>query len=45
MRSLRYSSADLKRACQARIRGAALDDDCRDFLLACVEDFQVCPES
>jgi hypothetical protein len=27
----------------SRIRGAALDDDCRDFLLACVEEFQPCP--
>ena len=45
MRSLRYSSADLKRACQERILAAALDDDCRDFLLACVEDFQPRPAS
>jgi hypothetical protein len=45
MGPLRYSSADLKRACQERIRNAPLDREDRDFLLVCVEDFQPLPDS
>jgi len=32
--------ADHQRNCKARIRASGLDDDCREFLLACVESFQ-----